>query len=73
MSESALKQQIQNLKKHNARLVRIARDARNKLSAAHNCLRAILAPFELDNGEASVGAAIGQTLMLLATLAEASP
>lgn len=34
MSENALKQQIQNLKKHNARLVRIARDARNKLSAA---------------------------------------
>lgn len=34
MSETALKQQIQNLKKHNARLVRIARDARNKLSAA---------------------------------------
>ncbi len=34
MSEIALKQQVQNLKKHNARLVRIARDARNKLSAA---------------------------------------
>ena len=34
MSEEALKQQIQNLKKHNARLKRIARDARNKLSAA---------------------------------------
>lgn len=34
MTENALKQQIQNLKKHNARLVRIARDARNKLSAA---------------------------------------
>ncbi|MGG7448347.1 diguanylate cyclase domain-containing protein [Kosakonia oryzendophytica] len=34
MSDIALKQQIQNLKKHNARLVRIARDARNKLSAA---------------------------------------
>ena len=34
MSELALKQQIQNLKKHNARLKRIAHDARNKLSAA---------------------------------------
>lgn len=34
MSEEALKQQIQNLKKHNARLKRIAHDARNKLSAA---------------------------------------
>lgn len=34
MSETALKQQIQNLKRHNARLVRIARDARNKLNAA---------------------------------------
>lgn len=34
MSEQALKQQIQNLKKHNARLARLARDARNKLSAA---------------------------------------
>ena len=34
MSELALKQQIQNLKKHNARLRRIAHDARNKLSAA---------------------------------------
>jgi len=34
MSEKALKQQIQNLKKHNARLARLARDARNKLSAA---------------------------------------
>jgi len=34
MSELALKQQIQNLKKHNARLVRLARDARSKLSAA---------------------------------------
>lgn len=34
MSENALKQQILNLKKHNARLVRIARDARSKLSAA---------------------------------------
>ncbi|WP_318357530.1 sensor domain-containing diguanylate cyclase [Enterobacter sp.] len=34
MSERALEQQIQNLKKHNARLVRLARDARSKLSAA---------------------------------------
>lgn len=34
MSEDALRQQIQNLKKHNARLRRIAHDARNKLSAA---------------------------------------
>lgn len=34
MSEQALRQQIQNLKKHNARLVRLARDARSKLSAA---------------------------------------
>ncbi|MGY6027881.1 diguanylate cyclase domain-containing protein [Phytobacter sp. AG2a] len=34
MSENALKQQILNLKRHNARLVRIARDARSKLSAA---------------------------------------
>lgn len=34
MSEDALRQQIQNLKKHNARLIRIAHDARNKLSAA---------------------------------------
>lgn len=34
MSERALSQQIQNLKKHNARLVRLARDARSKLSAA---------------------------------------
>ncbi|QDY42988.1 sensor domain-containing diguanylate cyclase [Candidatus Pantoea soli] len=34
MSEEALRQQIQNLKKHNARLKRIAYDARNKLSAA---------------------------------------
>lgn len=34
MSERALKQQIQNLKKHNARLVRLARDARSKLNAA---------------------------------------
>lgn len=34
MSELALKQQIQNLKRHNARLVRLARDARSKLSAA---------------------------------------
>jgi PAS domain S-box-containing protein len=34
MSEQALKQQIQNLKKHNARLVRLARDARSKLNAA---------------------------------------
>lgn len=33
MSERALTQQIQNLKKHNARLVRLARDARSKLSA----------------------------------------
>lgn len=34
MSEDALKQQILNLKKHNARLKRIAHDARNKLNAA---------------------------------------
>ncbi len=34
MPEDALRQQIQNLKKHNARLRRIAHDARNKLSAA---------------------------------------
>jgi len=34
MSDEALHQQIQNLKKHNARLKRIAHDARNKLSAA---------------------------------------
>lgn len=34
MSEDALKQQILNLKKHNARLKRIAHDARHKLSAA---------------------------------------
>ncbi|WP_064366878.1 sensor domain-containing diguanylate cyclase [Pantoea ananatis] len=34
MSEEALRQQIANLKKHNARLKRIAHDARNKLSAA---------------------------------------
>jgi len=34
MSELALKQQIQNLKKPNARLKRIAHDARHKLSAA---------------------------------------
>ncbi|MDO6409152.1 sensor domain-containing diguanylate cyclase [Pantoea phytobeneficialis] len=34
MSDEALLQQIQNLKKHNARLKRIAHDARNKLSAA---------------------------------------
>lgn len=34
MSEEALRLQIQNLKKHNARLKRIAHDARNKLSAA---------------------------------------
>ncbi|ADO47026.1 sensor domain-containing diguanylate cyclase [[Enterobacter] lignolyticus] len=34
MSEQALKQQIQNLKKHNARLLRIARDTQSKLSAA---------------------------------------
>lgn len=34
MTEKALKQQIQNLKKHNARLARLARDARSKLSAA---------------------------------------
>jgi diguanylate cyclase (GGDEF)-like protein/PAS domain S-box-containing protein len=34
MSEDALRQQIQNLKKHNARLKRIAHDARSKLSAA---------------------------------------
>ena len=34
MSEEALQQQIQNLKKHNSRLKRIAHDARNKLSAA---------------------------------------
>lgn len=34
MSEEALRQQIQILKKHNARLKRIAHDARNKLSAA---------------------------------------
>ncbi|MGK3143526.1 diguanylate cyclase domain-containing protein [Pantoea sp. C2G6] len=34
MSEEALRQQIQNLKKHNARLKRIAHDARNKLNAA---------------------------------------
>ncbi|MEY8712134.1 diguanylate cyclase [Mangrovibacter phragmitis] len=34
MSEETLKQQIQNLKKHNARLKRIAHDARDKLSAA---------------------------------------
>ncbi|MBU9848335.1 GGDEF domain-containing protein [Rahnella ecdela] len=34
MSDSSLKQQLQNLKKHNARLKRIAHDARNKLSAA---------------------------------------
>lgn len=34
MSEEALRQQIQNLKKHNARLKRLAHDARNKLNAA---------------------------------------
>lgn len=34
MSEEILRQQIQNLKKHNARLKRIAHDSRNKLSAA---------------------------------------
>ncbi|WP_343465040.1 sensor domain-containing diguanylate cyclase [Pantoea sp.] len=34
MSEEALRQQIALLKKHNARLKRIAHDARNKLSAA---------------------------------------
>lgn len=34
MSDSSLLQQLQNLKKHNARLKRIAHDARNKLSAA---------------------------------------
>lgn len=34
MSEEALRLQIQNLKKHNARLKRIAHDARNKLNAA---------------------------------------
>lgn len=34
MSEIALQQQIQNLKRHNARLLRIARDAKSKLSAA---------------------------------------
>ncbi|ADU70583.1 sensor domain-containing diguanylate cyclase [Pantoea sp. At-9b] len=34
MADEALLQQIQNLKKHNARLKRIAHDARNKLSAA---------------------------------------
>lgn len=34
MSEDPLRQQIQNLKRHNARLKRIAHDARNKLSAA---------------------------------------
>jgi len=34
MSEKALEHQIQILKKHNARLARLARDARNKLSAA---------------------------------------
>lgn len=34
MSESSLKLQLQNLKKHNARLKRIAHDAKNKLSAA---------------------------------------
>ncbi|WP_416411726.1 diguanylate cyclase domain-containing protein [Pantoea sp. App145] len=34
MSDEALLQQIQNLKKHNSRLKRIAHDARNKLSAA---------------------------------------
>jgi len=34
MSEQALKQQIQKLKKHNARLARLARDARSKLNAA---------------------------------------
>lgn len=33
MSEESLRQQIQNLKKHNARLRRIAHDSRNKLSA----------------------------------------
>lgn len=34
MSEEILRQQIQNLKRHNARLKRIAHDSRNKLSAA---------------------------------------
>jgi len=34
MSEEALRLQIQNLKKHNARLKRIAHDARTKLNAA---------------------------------------
>ena len=34
MPDEALHQQIQNLKKHNARLKRIAHDARNKLNAA---------------------------------------
>lgn len=34
MSEKALEHQIQILKKHNARLARLARDARSKLSAA---------------------------------------
>ncbi|MEB5972027.1 diguanylate cyclase domain-containing protein [Pantoea dispersa] len=34
MSEEALRQQIQNLKKRNARLKRLAHDARNKLNAA---------------------------------------
>lgn len=34
MSEEALRQQIQNLKKHNARLKRIAHDARSKLNVA---------------------------------------
>ena len=34
MSDEALHQQIHNLKKHNARLKRIAHDARHKLNAA---------------------------------------
>lgn len=34
MSDEALRQQIQILKKHNARLKRIAHDARSKLDAA---------------------------------------
>lgn len=51
MSEEILRQQIQNLKKHNARLKRIAHDSRNKLSAALDGTGLCLWQLDLPSGK----------------------
>lgn len=51
MSDEALHQQIQNLKKHNARLKRIAHDARNKLNAALDGTGLCLWQLEIPSGK----------------------